>query len=124
MNQSFLSGWLTADPDLGPTSKGQYCNFTLGVHESSKYKKDRGLFVPITCYDDAAERIKKTCSKGTFIAITNGRLIDDEWEKDGQKRHMLKVQQYVFEVSRFGLGKEDDQGRTLKEAFDELPFEN
>ena len=124
MNLSLQSGWLTADPDFGPTTKGQYCNFTLGVLETGKYKKERGLFVPITCYDDAAERIKKTCSKGSFIQITNGRLIMDEWEKDGQKRQMLKVQQYVFEAGRFGTGKEDEQGRTLKEAFDDLPFEN
>ena len=83
----------------------------------------------MTCYDDAAERIKKTCSKGTFITIVNGKLIMDEWEtKEGQKRSMLKVQQYAFEVSRFGTGKEDEQGRTLEEAIgdlhDDLPFHN
>ena len=129
MNVALQSGWLTADPEFGPTTKGQYCNFTLGVHETSKFKKERGLFVPMTCYDDAAERIKKTCSKGTFITIVNGKLIMDEWEtKEGQKRSMLKVQQYAFEVSRFGTGKEDEQGRTLEEAIgdlhDDLPFGN
>ena len=125
MNQALLSGWLTADPEHGPTTKGQYCNFTLGIHEASKYKKERDLFVPITCYDDAAERIKKTCSKGSFISIVNGKLISDEWTTpEGQKRSMLKVQQYIFEVSRFGTGKEDEQGKTLQEAFDDLPFEN
>ena len=127
MNVALQSGWLTADPEFGPTTKGQYCNFTLGVHETSKFKNQRGLFVPMTCYDDAAERIKKTCSKGTFITIVNGKLIMDEWEtKEGQKRSMLKVQQYAFEVSRFGTGKEDEQGRTLEEAIgdlhDDLPF--
>ena len=129
MNVALQSGWLTADPEFGPTTKGQYCNFTLGVHETSKFKNQRGLFVPMTCYDDAAERIKKTCSKGTFITIVNGKLIMDEWEtKEGQKRSMLKVQQYAFEVSRFGTGKEDEQGRTLEEAIgdlhDDLPFHN
>ena len=129
MNVALQSGWLTADPEFGPTTKGQYCNFTLGVHETSKFKNQRGLFVPMTCYDDAAERIKKTCSKGTFITIVNGKLIMDEWEtKEGQKRSMLKVQQYAFEVSRFGTGKEDEQGRTLEQAIgdlhNDLPFHN
>ena len=125
MDIVIASGWLTADPEHGPTSKGQYCNFTLGVLEYKfKDSKRKGLFLPMVCYDDTAERVKKTCSKGSFITLTNARHIMDEWEKEGQKRQMLKIQVYGFEVSRFGTGKEDDQGRTLKEAFDDLPFEN
>ena len=125
MDIVIASGWLTADPEHGPTSKGQYCNFTLGVLEYKfKDSKRKGLFLPMVCYDDTAERVKKTCSKGSFITLTNARHIMDEWEKEGQKRQMLKIQIYGFEVSRFGTGKEDDQGRTLKEAFDDLPFEN
>ena len=125
MDIVIASGWLTADPEHGPTSKGQYCNFTVGVLEYKfKDSKRKGLFLPMVCYDDTAERVKKTCSKGSFITLTNARHIMDEWEKEGQKRQMLKIQVYGFEVSRFGTGKEDDQGRTLKEAFDDLPFEN
>ena len=125
MDIVIASGWLTADPEHGPTSKGQYCNFTLGVLEYKfKDSKKKGLFLPIVCYDDTAERVKKTCVKGTFITFSNAHHIMDEWEKEGQKRQMLKIQVYGFEVSRFGTGKEDDQGRTLKEAFDDLPFEN
>ena len=125
MDIVIASGWLTADPEHGPTSKGQYCNFTLGVLEYKfKDRKRKGIFLPMVCYDDTAERVKKTCSKGSFITLTNARHIMDEWEKEGQKRQMLKIQVYGFEVSRFGTGKEDDQGRTLKEAFDDLPFEN
>ena len=125
MDIVIASGWLTADPEHGPTSKGQYCNFTMGVLEYKfKDSKRKGLFLPMVCYDDTAERVKKTCSKGSFITLTNARHIMDEWEKEGQKRQMLKIQVYGFEVSRFGTGKEDDQGRTLKEAFDDLPFQN
>ena len=124
MDVVIASGWLTADPEHGPTSKGQYCNFTMGVLEYKfKDSKRKGLFLPMVCYDDTAERVKKTCSKGTFMTLTNARHIMDEWEKEGQKRQMLKIQVYGFEVSRFGTGKEDDQGRTLKEAFDDLPFD-
>ena len=124
MDIVIASGWLTADPEHGPTSKGQYCNFTMGVLEYKfKDSKRKGLFLPMVCYDDTAERVKKTCSKGTFMTLTNARHIMDEWEKEGQKRQLLKIQVYGFEVSRFGTGKEDDQGRTLKEAFDDLPFD-
>ncbi len=124
MDIVIASGWLTADPEHGPTSKGQYCNFTMGVLEYKfKDSNRKGLFLPMVCYDDTAERVKKTCSKGTFMTLTNARHIMDEWEKEGQKRQMLKIQVYGFEVSRFGTGKEDDQGRTLKEAFDDLPFD-
>ena len=123
MDIVIASGWLTADPEHGPTSKGQYCNFTMGVLEYKfKDSKKKGLFLPIVCYDDTAERVKKTCNKGTFITITNSRHIMDEWEKEGQKRQMLKIQMYGFEVSRFGTGKEDEQGKTLQEAFGDLPF--
>ena len=125
MDVVIASGWLTADPEHGPTSKGQYCNFTLGVLEYKfKDSNRKGLFLPMVCYDDTAERVKKTCSKGTFMTLTNARHIMDEWEKEGQKRQLLKIQVYGFEVSRFGTGKEDYQGRTLKEAFDDLPFSN
>tara|TARA_R110000744_G_C19183927_1_gene543051 strand:- start:49 stop:426 length:378 start_codon:yes stop_codon:yes gene_type:complete len=123
MDIVIASGWLTADPEHGPTSKGQYCNFTLGVLEYKfKDSKKKGLFLPIVCYDDTAERVKKTCNKGTFITLTNSRHIMDEWEKEGQKRQMLKIQMYGFEVSRFGTGKEDEQGKTLEQAFGDLPF--
>jgi single-stranded DNA-binding protein len=123
MDIVIASGWLTADPEHGPTSKGQYCNFTMGVLEYKfKDSKKKGLFLPIVCYDDTAERVKKTCNKGTFITITNSRHIMDEWEKEGQKRQMLKIQMYGFEVSRFGTGKEDEQGKTLEQAFGDLPF--
>jgi len=119
MDIVITSGWLTADPDHGPTSKGQYCNFTLGVLEYRfKDSKRKG------CYDDTAERVKKTCVKGTFITFSNAHHIMDEWDKDGKKYQMLKIKLYSFEVSRFGTGKEDEEGRTLKEAFDELPFDN
>jgi len=128
MDIVIASGWLTADPEHGPTSKGQYCNFTLGVLEYKfKDSKRKGLFLPMVCYDDTAERVKKTCSKGSFITLTNARHIMDEWEKEGQKRQMLKIQVYGFEVSKFGTGGYEikaEQGRTLKEAFDDLPFEN
>ena len=128
MDIVIASGWLTADPEHGPTSKGQYCNFTLGVLEYKfKDSKRKGLFLPMVCYDDTAERVKKTCSKGSFITLTNARHIMDEWEKEGQKRQMLKIQVYGFEVSKFGTGGYEikaEQGKTLKEAFDDLPFEN
>jgi single-stranded DNA-binding protein len=126
MNQTLLSGWLTADPEIGPTNKGQFCNFTLGVLEY-KYKDDKGkgLFVPIFCYNDTAERIKKTCVKGSFIFVTSAKLVQQEWtNKEGQKRSQLKVQMFSFEVARFGTGKEDEQGRTLEQAFSDLPFDN
>ena len=45
MNISLQSGCLTADPNHGPTTKGQYCNFTLGVHETSKFKKENIKFL-------------------------------------------------------------------------------
>ena len=125
MDIVIVSGWLTADPEHGPTIKGQYCNFTLGVLEY-KYKDDKGkgLFVPIFCYDDTAERIKKTRAKGDFLIITSGKLVQQEWtNKDGQKRSQLKVQMFSFEAARFGTGKEDEQGRTLQEAFSDLPFD-
>ena len=125
MDIVITSGWLTADPEHGPTSKGQYCNFTLGVLEYKFKDSNReGLFLPMVCYDDTAERVKKTCVKGSFITTTNARHIMDEWEKEGQKRQLLKIQIYGFEVSRFGTGKEDDQGRTLEQAFSDLPFDN
>ena len=126
MNQYIASGWLTADPDFGPTKKGQFCNFTLGVLEY-RYKDDKGngLFVPMFCYDDTAERIKKTCVKGSYIVLVSAKLAQQDWiNKEGQKRSQLKVQLFQFEAGRFGTGKENEQGITLKEAYNSLPFDN
>ena len=126
MNQFTGSGWVTANPDIGPTSKGQNCNFSIGILETRRKREDgKGTFLPFVCYNDVAERIKKTVSKGTYIVIEDAEAIVDEWEdKSGNKRSAVKFQVFKFIVpGSFSGGSKENKEKTLKEAFDDLPFD-
>ena len=127
MNQFTTSGWVTKTPESGPTNKGQYCNFTIGVLETRRKRDNaKGTFLPFVCYNDVAERIKKTVTKGTYIVIEDAEAIVDTWtDKNGNEKSVVKFQVFKFIIpASFSGGSKENTEKTLKEAFDDLPFDN
>tara|TARA_R100001086_G_C11670924_1_gene212875 strand:+ start:174 stop:569 length:396 start_codon:yes stop_codon:yes gene_type:complete len=124
-NKSLFIGWVTAEPEHGQTGEVQWCNFSIGLaggrkNEPKEYRK-------ISAYYDNAERVKKTIGKGSLVKI-DCRSKSKKWEtKTGEKRESLYFVLNSFfagdEVSRASKSNET-QEKTLKEAFDDLPFEN
>lgn len=95
VNQVFLMGNLTRDPELRQTPSGQsVCSFSLALNRA--YKGQNGEWQEATDYIDCvawgplAERVSQYLSKGRR-ALVQGRLQSRSWEQDGQKRSKVEV---------------------------------
>lgn len=89
-NQCTLVGRLTKDPEIkkvnGRDGETSVCNFSLAVGES----KDEVSFFEITCWGKIADNVDKYCFKGNRVLV-NGRLKQDRWEDNGNKRSKVKI---------------------------------
>ncbi|CAN5617377.1 single-stranded DNA-binding protein [soil metagenome] len=95
VNQVFLMGNLTRDPELRQIPSGQsVVSFSLALNRS--YKDQSGEWKEATDYIDCvawaqlAERIAQYLSKGRRCLV-QGRLQYRSWEQDGQKRSKVEV---------------------------------
>jgi single-strand DNA-binding protein len=95
LNQAFLMGNLTRDPELRQTPNGQsVCSFSLALNRA--YKDQSGEwqeatdYVDIVCWGPLAERVAQYMSKGRRCLV-QGRLQSRSWEQDGQKRSKVEV---------------------------------
>lgn len=95
LNQVFLMGNLTRDPELRQTPNGQsVTGFSLALNRS--YKDASGEWKEVTDYIDIvawgplAERVSQYLSKGRRCLV-QGRLQSRSWEQDGQKRSKVEV---------------------------------
>lgn len=95
LNQVFLMGNLTRDPELRQTPNGQnVCSFSLALNRS--YKDSSGEWQEATDYIDIVawgplgERVSQYLSKGRRCLV-QGRLQSRSWEQEGQKRSKVEV---------------------------------
>jgi len=69
-----------------------------------KFGKDAGAsFFQVEAWEKTAEVLEKYASKGDF-AIVTGELVQDTWEKDGQKQSKVYIK-----VSRIDLPPKGDK---------------
>jgi single-strand DNA-binding protein len=94
VNSVILMGNLTRDPELRYTGGGtavcdlgMALNYTKGKGDQ---KTDEVSYVDISCFGKTAENAAEYLKKGRAV-IVQGRLQEDRWEKDGQKRSKVKV---------------------------------
>jgi single-strand DNA-binding protein len=91
LNSVALTGRLTADPEFKEFGEGkQVANFSLAVNEYKKEGGDAVSFVPVTVWNKTAEVAKNWLKKGSQVAI-KGRLQQQRWEQDGQKRSKIQI---------------------------------
>lgn len=95
LNQVFLMGNLTRDPELRQIPSGQsVTSFSLALNRS--YKDSSGEWQEATDYIDCvawgplAERVSQYLSRGRRCLV-QGRLQSRSWEQDGQKRSKVEV---------------------------------
>lgn len=109
INRVFLSGNLTRDPDVMATNSG-ITVLTFGIAVNDRRKGDTGEwenypnFFDCVVYGNRADALKSYLEKGSRVAV-EGRLRQQRWEKDGQKRSRIEV--VVEELCMFF-----DKGRT------------
>ena len=95
LNQVFLMGNLTRDPELRQTPTGQnVTSFSLALNRS--YKDASGEwqeatdYIDVVCWGPLAERVAQYLSKGRRCLV-QGRMQSRSWEQDGQKRSKVEV---------------------------------
>ncbi len=118
VNLSIVQGRLTRMPELRKTNSGvSVCDVQLASNRYVK-RKDKEkeydqftTFVRVTLWNQMAERYAEQLKTGDQVIIT-GQLVDDNYEKDGQKTSgRLKIDN-VSQVSIVARAKE----KTEKES--------
>lgn len=87
VNNVMLLGRLTRDTELRTTSNGKsVTEFSIAVDKGN----DSASFFDVVAWEKTAEIINQYTSKGSKVLV-QGRLDQQTWEKDGQKRSKVVV---------------------------------
>lgn len=91
-----MEGRLTSDPGIRFTPNGKaVTNFTVACNDRvpdghGGWKDGATCFLRVSLWNRAAEGALETLKQGDLVLVT-GRLEQQEWEKDGQKRTSYQV---------------------------------
>ena len=127
-NHVILMGNLTRDVELRKTPQGtSVTDISLAVNDRVKSGEqwvDEVSFFDITLWGRLAEVAKEYLVKGNPVLIS-GKLKQESWEKDGQKRSKVKV--IASELKLIGGGAAalpTDSGQSMQSIAvdDEIPF--
>ena len=88
INQVFLIGNLTRDPETRFSANMAICKFSI-ANNTGKEDKDVSYFNIVT-FGKTAEMCQQYLKKGKKVAIV-GRLSQSRWEKDGQKQSRVEI---------------------------------
>ena len=94
-NRVVLVGNLTRDPEIRTFPSGAIvADIGIAVNERRKDQSgnwvEEANFFDVTVWNRSAEVVRDYTSKGSPILV-EGRLKQDVWEQDGQKRSKVKV---------------------------------
>jgi single-strand DNA-binding protein len=108
LNEVFLMGNLTRDPELKTTPRGTaVCDLSMAINDSYKAQdgtvKEVVTYVDVEVWGRTAENCKQYLSKGRGVFV-KGQLKLDQWEQDGQKRSKLKVRAVSVQFLGGGQG--------------------
>jgi single-strand DNA-binding protein len=91
MNRVILIGRLTKDPEIRTSGNYTIASFSIAVDR--KFKRDgepEADFFNCTAFNKTAELVEKYCKKGTKMVV-EGRIQNDNYEKDGVKHYGVKI---------------------------------
>jgi len=85
-NVNIVGRWVSdvVSKDVGETTKAE------GRIAVDTFKKEVAHFFDVEMWGKTAEIAAQYCKKGNF-AIVSGRLAQDTWEKDGEKRSKVYI---------------------------------
>lgn len=123
MNQVFLTGRLTKDPETRYTSGSQIavCTFTLAVERPTKQGEEKKADFPrITVFGRQAENCEKYLSKGKKVAV-QGRIQTGSYQNSqGQKVYTTDVIAERIEFLEWGEQKKPQE--EFQALDEELPW--
>jgi len=91
MNRVILIGRLTKDPEIRTSGNYTIASFSIAVDR--KFKRDgepEADFFNCTAFNKTAEFVEKYCKKGAKMVV-EGRVQNDNYEKDGVKHYGVKI---------------------------------
>ena len=125
INRVTLIGRLTKDAELKTFDSGfGVLNFTVATNRS--YKKndqwvEEASYIDCKYFSKGASKLSEYVKKGTQVAV-EGSLIQESWEKDGQKRSRLVIQVENLQLVG-GKGNAGNSQPSGNESFQEdYPF--
>ena len=128
-NHTILMGHLTRDPEERVTTEGKpVVRFTVAVNRP-RLKDHEGeeevLFMPCVSFGKTAEVAGEYLSKGDPVHLA-GRLRENKWEKDGQKRSRIELivgsVQFLKSRENGANGKTEDQPEEYAVDESDIPF--
>lgn len=123
MNQVFLTGRLTKDPETRYTSGSQIavCTFTLAVDRPTKQGEEKKADFPrITVFGRQAENCERYLSKGKKVAV-QGRIQTGSYQNSqGQKVYTTDVIAERIEFLEWGEQKKPQE--EFQALDEELPW--
>ena len=95
MNNVQLIGRITKDPEVKTFGKGKdtvdLCRFTLAVRDGKDAEgNERTQFISCAAWGKVVEIIDKYVKKGEILAV-DGKLVNNNYEKDGQMVYQTEV---------------------------------
>jgi single-strand DNA-binding protein len=111
INKIIIIGRLTRDPEVRQAGEKSVTAFSI----ANNYGKDKAYFFDVEAWDKTGELVAQYCKKGKQVAI-EGTLIQQSWEKDGQKLSKLKIRAYQVQF----LG--GDTAEKVEKVFADNPF--
>ena len=127
MNQCFLIGRLTRQPELRSTTSGvSVCKFSIAVQRRGK--KEEADFLNIVTWRGLADLCAKYLVKGQQVAVS-GEIRANTYEgRDGKKRVQTEIQaDDVLFLGKPAAGKAEESAEFASEigelfGNDELPY--
>ena len=117
MNKVIITGNLTRNIELRHFPSGvAVADFGFAVNEKFKKGNDwvqETSFFDIVAFGSTAEALQKYTGKGSSLLV-EGRLKQETWEKDGQKRSKVKI---VADRVEF-MGKKNSKQETSGDSED------
>ena len=121
MNKVQLTGRLTRDPESRKAGEATVASFTIATNEGKYHDGDWTQFIPCEAWGKDAETILARFHKGDGIIVTDGRIVVDSWEKDGERRYKTTVRVNRWE---FPQGRQSESGEPKPapaQGFSDLP---
>ena len=122
MNQVFLTGRLTKDPETRYTSGSQIavCTFTLAVDRPTKQGEEKKADFPrITVFGRQAENCEKYLSKGKKVAV-QGRLQTGSY-KNSQGQTVYTTDVVADRVEFLEWGEREQKEISKRDPREDIP---
>lgn len=122
LNKVMVAGRLTRDPELKQLPNGNSVTnigfVTNRVFKSGNERKEEATFLDVKAWGVNGETITKYLKKGSPIFI-EGRLTNESWESNGEKRSKMVV---TMENYKFINDGGNGNGKAKEEKKDDLGF--